>query len=309
MFQQDDGAGRERFFMNTTLDQWEVLQAVVELGTFAAAAAKLNRSQSTISYAISRLQGEFQVPLFEMNGRKAVLTAAGKVLLADAEPLLNGFRALEHKGTSLAAGGKRQINVSIDSLYPDDRLFHALAKLASFFPYAHPQVLKVPFYSPVYNLESTGADLCITGFPARDQFVKPILDIRMTPVARVDHPLHKGTRELTRVDLTQHVAVIIEGTSGPEPRRQPHAKTQRILTVNTIESAIEAVRSGMCFGWLPWHRIAAYVSSGELVCLRLPLKGERLVRLFLVMNESDSTSRERSLLADLLGANREPEVI
>ena len=42
--------------MNTTIDQWEVLEAVVELGSFAAAATKMNRSQSTISYAVSRLQ-------------------------------------------------------------------------------------------------------------------------------------------------------------------------------------------------------------------------------------------------------------
>jgi hypothetical protein len=35
--------------MNTTLDQWEALRAVVQLGGFAGAAAHLNRSQSTIS--------------------------------------------------------------------------------------------------------------------------------------------------------------------------------------------------------------------------------------------------------------------
>lgn len=295
--------------MNTTLDQWEVLEAVVQLGTFAAAAASMNRSQSTISYAISRLQGEFKVPLFEMNGRKAELTEAGKALLADAQPLLNGFRALERKGASIAAGGKRQINISVDNLYPDDRLFNALSELARICPYAHPQVHKVPFLSSTHEFASTGADLCIAVFPARDQFVKPIMDIRLRPVARADHPLHAENRELTRLDLIQHLAVIIEGMSGSELKRQPYAKTQRILTVNTIESAIEAIRSGMCFGWLPVHRIASYLDSGELVGLRLPLKGERLVRLFLVINDADSASRERSILADLLGANREMEVL
>ena len=51
--------------MNTTIDQWEVLEAVVQLGSFAAAASKMNRSQSTISYAISRLQEQFKIPLLE----------------------------------------------------------------------------------------------------------------------------------------------------------------------------------------------------------------------------------------------------
>jgi DNA-binding transcriptional LysR family regulator len=295
--------------MNTTIDQWEVFQAVVQLGSFAAAAEKLNRSQSTISYAISRLQEQFKIPLFEMSGRRAQLTEAGKALLADAEPLLNGFRALEQKAASLASGGEGHIHLSIDSLYPDEKLFSALAQLNRCYPLLHPQIQKGPFLSSAYEFEANGADLCITGIPAREQFVKPVLDVRLRAVAREDHPLLKHSRDLTRLDLTQHLAVIIEGTNLPEPKRQPHAKTQRFVTVHSIESAIEAVRSGMCFGWLPVYRIAHYLDNGELVPLRLPLKGERLVRMFLVLKETDSVTGEKNLLADLLGANREPEVI
>lgn len=64
--------------MNTTIDKWEVLEAMVELGSFAAAASKMNHSQSTISYAVSRLQDQFKTPLLEMMGRKAQLTEAGR---------------------------------------------------------------------------------------------------------------------------------------------------------------------------------------------------------------------------------------
>jgi DNA-binding transcriptional LysR family regulator len=110
------------------------------------------------------------------------------------------------------------------------------------------------------------------------------------------------------MDLIQRLAVIIEG-SGPEARRQPHAASQRYLAVNTIESAIEAVRSGICFGWLPVFRIKEYMDSGELVGLRLPLGGERFARMHLIMRDMDSTSKEKNFLADLLGAKRELEVI
>ena len=77
--------------MDTTLDAWEILQTVVQLGGFAPAAEKLNRSQSTISYAIGRLQDQLGVRLFEIHGRKAQLTELGRVLLADAEPHLAAF--------------------------------------------------------------------------------------------------------------------------------------------------------------------------------------------------------------------------
>ncbi|HZP07099.1 MAG TPA: LysR family transcriptional regulator [Terracidiphilus sp.] len=295
--------------VNTTLDQWEVLETVVQLGSFAAAAAHMNRSQSTISYAISRLQDQFKVPLLELKGRKAQLTEAGKALLADVEPLLTGFRALEQRAASLAAGGETQISVSVDSVYPDGRLFNALAELTHVFPHVHPKLHRGTFLSSVHEFTNFGADLCIAGTPTREHLIKPILDIRIKAVARADHPLSTRKRQLTRMDLAQRLAVIIEGATGPDPRRQPHAPSQRHLAVTSIDSAIEAVRSGMCFGWLPVYRIRPYLESGELVGLRLPMGGERFARMFLVLREFDSTSREKNYLADLFGANRELEIL
>jgi DNA-binding transcriptional LysR family regulator len=295
--------------MNTTLDHWEVLEAVVELGSFAAAAAKMNRSQSTISYAIARLQDHFKVPLLEFKGRKARLTETGKALLADAEPLLTGFRALELRGASLAAGGEKQIHLSIDSVFPDDRLFAILGDFSRMFPHVHLKLHRGTLLTTALEFANFGADICIAGTPTGEHMIKPILDIRMRAVARPDHPLAESKRQLTRMDLVQRLAVIIEGATDPEHRRQPHSPSQRNLAVASIESAIEAVRSGMCFGWLPVYRIESYLASGELVSLRLPLGGERFVRIFIVLRDFESAGREKNYLAERFGGNREVEVI
>jgi len=279
------------------------------MGSFAAAADKMNRSQSTISYAISRLQDQFKTPLLEMKGRKAHLTEAGKALLAEAEPLLRGFRALEERAESLANGDMREIRFSVDSIYPDDRLFTALAELIRRYPHVLPKLRKTTFMSSVREFANFEADMCITGFRVHEPFVKPILDIRMQAVVRADHPLNDNGRQLAHADLSRHLAVVIEGTENPEIEHQPLAESQRFLAVNTIEAAIEAVRSGLCFGWLPLYRISPYLESGELARLRLPLSGERIVRLFLVAREMSSPNGEESYIADLLGANGEVEVL
>ena len=40
----------------TTLEQWALLEKVIELGSFAKAAEETNRSQSSVSYNLALLQ-------------------------------------------------------------------------------------------------------------------------------------------------------------------------------------------------------------------------------------------------------------
>jgi DNA-binding transcriptional LysR family regulator len=85
--------------------------------------------------------------------------------------------------------------------------------------------------------------------------------------------------------------------------------SQRHIAVTSIETAVEAVRSGMCFGWLPVYRIRKELESGEFVGLRLPVGSERFARMFLIIRDFDASSREKAFLADALGLNREVEVL
>jgi DNA-binding transcriptional LysR family regulator len=294
--------------INTTINQWEVLEAVARFGSFVEAATRMYRSQSTISYAIARLQEQFNAPLFETNEGKHRLTQAGKALLARAEPLLEGFRALEQQAEPFETAGETEVRISVNSIYPDDRLFASLAELARTYPDTRPKLHKGCCLSSEEEFSIYDADFCITGLSERDQLFKPIMDVRMRAVARADHPLHQFDEELTRIDLIQHLAVIIEG-EGKEPQHQIRARTQPYLSVNTVESAIQAVRSGICFGWLPVYRIESLLDSGELVSLRLPRNGEQFYRMHLMMRDADPCNREMKFLANLLGAERDLEIL
>lgn len=293
--------------MRTTLDEWEILRAVVQLGGFGPAAKQLNRSQSTISYAIARLQEQLGIKLFEIKGRRAHLTELGRVLLADVEPHLEGFHQLEQRARSLASGGETEVRISVDSIYPNERLFAALAEFARRFPYVQPKLRQGTFLSADTEFSVHNAQLCITALLSREFFSKPILAIGMVGVARRDHPLHAIKRKLNRPDLMQHMLVTIEGAASGTLKHQPRVPAQRVLQVTSIEAAIDAVRSGLCFGWLPANRIQPELSNRQLLPLRVPAGGTREVRLNLVYKDLSSLSREVNVLADLLGFNRELE--
>jgi DNA-binding transcriptional LysR family regulator len=295
--------------MNSTLDEWEILQAIVQLGGFAPAAQHLNRSQSTISYAIARLQDRLGIKLLDVKGRKAHLTEAGRVLLGDAEPHLAGFQQLEHRARSLSSGGESEIRLSVDSIYPNERLFAALFEFARRFPYVHPKLRQATFLSSEAEFSAHGAHLCITALMSRDYYAKSVLEIKLLAVARRDHPLHSLRLPASRGDLIHHTIVTIEGAASGGGKRQPRSPAQRFLSVSTIEAAIVAVRSGLCFGWLPVYRIQPHLDSGELLPVRIPAGGTREARLNIICKDLNPSSRELSALAELLGINRDLELI
>jgi len=68
------------FTPRISLDQWRSLNAVVETGGYAQAAAMLNRSQSSVSYHIARLQDLLGIEVFRIVGRRARLTEHGEVI-------------------------------------------------------------------------------------------------------------------------------------------------------------------------------------------------------------------------------------
>jgi DNA-binding transcriptional LysR family regulator len=131
----------------------------------------------------------------------------------------------------------------------------------------------------------------------------------MIAVVRHDHSLLSIRRRLSRSDLLQHILVTIESAASGGLKHQPRLPAQRVLPVGTIESAIAAVRSGLCFGWLPKYRIESELDRGDFVALPLPAGKTRDVRLNLVCKDLSASNSEVNALAELLGMNREPETI
>lgn len=72
--------------------QLEAFQAVVEKGTFSAAAKSLYISQPAISARISNLEDELKVKLFERNSRQIQLTMAGRVLARYVRNILTSWQ-------------------------------------------------------------------------------------------------------------------------------------------------------------------------------------------------------------------------
>jgi DNA-binding transcriptional LysR family regulator len=96
------------------------LQAVVDHGGFAQGGG-LHRSQSSISYTVARMQEQLGVPLLRIDGRKAVLTEAGEVLLRRSRQLVKAAGQLEELAHHMEQGWEPEVRLVVDAAYPTVR--------------------------------------------------------------------------------------------------------------------------------------------------------------------------------------------
>ena len=111
-----------------SLEQWSMFITVVEEGSFQAAADKLLKSQSSISYAIQKMQQGLGVKVFEHKGRKAVLTDAGQLMLQRAKDLIHAASAAEKAAADFSIGWEPQIGLVLNDMFPKPILYAALAE-------------------------------------------------------------------------------------------------------------------------------------------------------------------------------------
>src|SRR5712671_5570614 len=97
-----------------SLDQWNALAAVVDAGGYALAAERLHKSQSTLTYAVQKLEHLLDVKVFEIKGRKAVLTPTGELLYRRGKALIDEAARLEHAAGELARGWEPEIGIAAE---------------------------------------------------------------------------------------------------------------------------------------------------------------------------------------------------
>ena len=104
-----------------SLDQLAVLEAIVEAGSFSAAAERLHRSASTLSYSIRSLESALGIDLFDRSGHRAVLTDSGRLVLRQTRDVLGQARELGALAEQLRQGWEPRPVLVLDAFSPSSR--------------------------------------------------------------------------------------------------------------------------------------------------------------------------------------------
>ncbi len=264
----------------TTLEQWSLLERVVELGSFARAAEETHRSQSSVSYNLALLQERLGVALLVQAGRKAVLTPEGELLLNQVKPLLNAFTLLETRATTLRNGMRTRLDVVVDSIFPRRHLFAILRQFQQRYPQTEVHLTEI-LENAGEALTQSEADVMVL---TRRQDVTGrgewLMNIDFVAVAHREHPLFEHDTPLTDEMLRPWPLIQIAGQNYAAP---PGGEA---WTFSTIDAAIDAVMYQVGYGWLPEERIQQQLESGVLKTLPLNHGTRRATPLHLIVKRT-----------------------
>lgn len=275
----------------TSVEQWLVLAAVVDEGGFAQAAAALNKSQSAVSYAVGRLQDSLDTQLLRLQGRRAVLTPQGEVLLKRSRALIADLARLELLARNLKQGWEPELKLVVDSAFPRDRLLKIVAELQRSCPQTRMQLSDAVLSGAEDAIVEGTADVVITTRIPPGHSGDWLADVEFVAVAHADHALFHFDRPLTPDDLTRHVQVVVRDSGHRQPRDEGWLGAELRCTVSSMEASLATIEAGLAFAWLPLHLVRGALDKGTIRRLPLVTGGSRNVPLHLVLVGAEAAGR------------------
>jgi DNA-binding transcriptional LysR family regulator len=254
--------------MPYSLEQLKVFAEVAQTGSFTAAAQKLGKTQSTVSFAVANLEVDLDVQLFDRSSRQVQLTEAGARLLLEAREVLARCNALDALAQSIGTGVEAEFELI--SEVPLDCLMPCLLEFAQKFPHVRLHCHHPQHDVPQAVLAEGPARL---GVMFRRGTLAPELEfvqlgrLVLTHVVSATHPLAQLS-EVDYTDLHHYRRLSFRRFGEPLPS-EAYLESNLCWLADSDTSLLHMVCAGLGWATLPRRMVLGYLQGGELVELRL----------------------------------------
>jgi DNA-binding transcriptional LysR family regulator len=253
-----------------TLHQLQCFDAVVTENGFQAAAARLQRSHSTVFAAVRNLESQLGLRLLDRDGYRVGLTEAGRSFHARTRLFLGEFAQLRRHADQLAIGEETELRIVIGDLCPVPETLRLLRRFFDAWPATRPQLHFEALAGPWERLFDDEADLILHHIDQADLRLAftELAAISLIPVAAPgflpvppgsDITLEqlRGVAQCVLRDTARHLAApsyfLVEGV--------------RRWAVGDQLTKKEIILQGMGWGHLPGFLVAQELRDGRLVSL------------------------------------------
>jgi LysR family transcriptional regulator, regulator for metE and metH len=172
-----------------------LLHNLAHTGSLAAAAEKLHLTQSALTHSIRKLEQAAGVTLWEKQGRKLQLTAAGRYLLAASADVLPRLEAADLHIKALASGRLGQLRIGMECHPCYEWLLTHLGKFLPRWPGVELDVIQRFRFNGREALEQHAIDMLITSDPIDAAHLAniPVFNYVLKLITCIQHPLAERT--------------------------------------------------------------------------------------------------------------------
>ncbi|MDQ6983407.1 MAG: LysR family transcriptional regulator, partial [Ghiorsea sp.] len=255
------------------LEQLKYLQAIVEHGSFRAAASAVFRSQSSLSISIQKLEQELDIKLFTRNNYRPELTAEGKAIYKKAQHILNKSNDLKNLAEHLASGFEAEIRLAISGILPIEPILDVLNTLDDDYPETRMNISVENLSGTMERLLDDDADIALTDSLDPDVHLETLKLTCVDFVSVVPSQSEWANKAdtLTEQDLEHETMIVVRDTSHHSKR-----VSKGILegapqwVVNDFSTKQRIICSGKGWGRMPLHLVADDIQQGRLTLLTSP---------------------------------------
>ncbi len=261
--------------MTFSSDSVHLFLAVLDHGSFSAAARTLGRVPSAVSMAMGHLEAELDMPLFDRSGREPRPTAAARALEPQARLLAAQLQQLNAQALSLTQGLEERLTLAITPELLSSRWTGPLAARAARHPLLDVEVLVAPQADALAMLHTGRAQLALV-------FERPRLDGRegfqqvgnetLVAVVAPGHALLEQAHQpggLGEAELVGTRQIVIAGRDGGVADARV-VFGRHVWHTDSPEAASSLLEAGLGWGWLPLGLVQERLDRGRLCAL--PLK-------------------------------------
>ncbi len=273
-----------------TLDQLRALVAVVDEGSFSAAARKLRRVQSAVSSAMANLEAQLGITIWDRSTRIPRLTDQGRAVLGSARKVLLEVDGLRRLTAGMTMGVEASVSLCVDALFPLPVLVDLCTRFRGAFPDVELRIDTQVMTAVSARVLDGSATLGIVSqeglLPGLERRV--LSSIRMIPVVSPKHPLAHVRGAVTRAQLADAVQIVLSErqVEGVVDQGVLSPRTWRVADLHTKHVML---RAGLGWGNLPEHLVEPDRKAGKLVVLRPETWGEDQNKLYLAaIHRSDA---------------------
>lgn len=250
-------------------DNVHVFLAVLDQGSFSAAARALSRVPSAVSMTIAHLEAELAVQLFDRAGREPRPTPAARALEPQARLLAGQLLQLNAQALALTQGLEERLTIAIAPELLAAHWTGPLAALAADYPLLQVEVLAAPQADAVALLHAGRAQLALV-------FERPSIDGRegiqevgsetLVAVIAPRHPVMQaaGGAALNDVHLTTTRQIVVAGRDLAQTDARFVFARHHWRTDNHL-AALGLIEAGLGWGWQPRALVGPRIQAGTLV--------------------------------------------